>query len=96
MKKNTTSPRPYCPWARAFPHSLKAITDFYIVAVDRWLGVYNVIGNPEHLNISLYWEDNPNPLQHNMSAGEVMNVVSFLLDPSNEEEVKRCHGKVST
>lgn len=58
---------------------LKAVN--YFTINGRILNLYTVSGRTPSAAFSLYWDGKNNPLQHNMTAFEVFNVLSGLLEP---------------
>lgn len=94
MTENRIPERPYTPWAKVFPNALVGFEDIYIPAVNRWLGVYqrrDGSGKLKEADWSFYWPEESNPIQHNMNLINVLGLISYFLDPSNEEEIKRNH-----
>ena len=66
----------------SFPHSknglLRGIKGFKIG--EKYLYLYSHIHRSPTTSYSLYWEDESNPVQHNMSLWEVLGVISLELE----------------
>ena len=49
----------------------------------RWLSVYWVEGRTESAPYSVYWDDENNPIQHNMSDREVFNLLEDIINETS-------------
>jgi acyl carrier protein len=67
------------PHAREYPESLSPVTDFSVRG--RTLSLYAVRGRMASECFSLYFNDESNPVQHNMTPYEVFWALHGLLDP---------------
>jgi hypothetical protein len=72
--------RAAAPYWHAANGVLQPIQEFCING--RWLYLYSNPGYTPSAPFSMYWEDEQNPLQHNMNHLEVFNVLSDLLKPA--------------
>jgi hypothetical protein len=63
---------------RAYPDSLTPVAEFNIRG--RILSLYTVKGYRPSENYSLYWNDETNPVQHNMTPYEVFKALESLLE----------------
>lgn len=74
-----TSDRHTFPMGKAYPEALHPEAEFKIG--DRMLSLYTVQGRTPSAPYSLYWNDEQNPIQHEMTAWEVFKALESLLYP---------------
>ncbi len=79
QKCTQTSDRHSYPMGHAYPDALTPVAEFKIG--ERTLSLYTVKGYMPSENYSLYWNDEQNPLQHNMNDWEVFKALENLLNP---------------
>ena len=82
-----TSDKHSFPMARAYPKAMNPVAEFDIGG--RMLSLYAVEGRLPGENYSLYWNDETNPVQHNMSDWEVFKALESLLETEAEERRDR-------
>lgn len=66
------------PMGKAYPDSLTPVAEFKIG--ERTLSLYTVKGYMPSENFTLYWNDETNPVQHNMTPYEVFKALESLLE----------------
>jgi len=70
------------PMGKAYPEALTSVAEFDIGG--RMLSLYTVKGYMPSENYTLYWNDETNPVQHNMTPYEVFKALESLLETEGE------------
>lgn len=68
---------------KTFPHaegfdSLKPVTEFFVNG--RWISLYICEGYTECCHFNMYWNDEVESIQHNMSESEVFSILANFLN----------------